>query len=274
MRKITYLLQVVYSDILNCYILHELATSVHEQLALNKWLDPSNTPSVRTATLEDIQNAARKDRERAELRECVPVGSIEFVEAVLQAAHGIRGIKPINIPSTLRTEEYTARRLAYASGKEALVQLCDEWDVDSLFIKSNTKLKADYTGIYSKKRLPDISDIMFCSEVIPIDKLSSEWRVFVLNGVLQDIRCYTGEPFVVPDKDIVTSMIASIGASLPSYTLDLAVTGEGRTVVIEVHNFISCGLYGATPPLKMYVSAYMDELKRGRTTTCFLNSGV
>ena len=40
-------------------------------------------------------------------------------------------------------------------------------------------------------------------------------------------------------------MVKVYDAAAPvAYTLDVAVTPEGKTVVIECHRFFSCGLYG------------------------------
>ena len=90
----------------------------------------------------------------------------------------------------------------------------------------------------------------------------SEWRCFVFGGMLRDLRYYCGNKWVVPDKDTINSMVNAVGTTMRAYTLDVGVLESGETAVVEVHNFISCGLYGATVPLLMYTAAYDEEIAR------------
>lgn len=53
----------------------------------------------------------------------------------------------------------------------------------------------------------------------------------------------------------------TIDKNLSAYTLDVALTSDDQTVPIEVHNFISCGLYGAELHVAMYTRAYREELR-------------
>ena len=58
--------------------------------------------------------------------------------------------------------------------------------------------------------------------------------------------------------------ISKIGKSLTAYTLDVGILPNGRTAVIEVHNFVSCGLYGFDHPVltAMIANGYKTELLR------------
>ena len=73
--------------------------------------------------------------------------------------------------------------------------------------------------------------------------IKSEWRGFVHNKKLVGLNNYLGDFTVFPDVSIINKMIAEYKNSPPSYTIDVAVCEHG-TVLLEVHNFVSCGLYG------------------------------
>ena len=51
--------------------------------------------------------------------------------------------------------------------------------------------------------------------------------------------------------------------SLSSCTVDVAVLANGQTVLIEVHPFISCGLYGFEGPdlLRMVSAAWNHQIQ-------------
>lgn len=156
--------------------------------------------------------------------ECVPVGSVEFVSNYMQVYHYLE-VKPINIPSELFR---FANRLVF-NGTEK--------DVNSdVFIKSMDKIKS-IVGIHESapKGNYQISDI--------IDNIISEWRVFVFHKEIVGLKNYSGEFDVFPDMDTIRAMVDSYVSSPIAYTLDVAIINEG-TVVIEVHDFFSCGLYG------------------------------
>lgn len=83
---------------------------------------------------------------------------------------------------------------------------------------------------------------VLCSESI---EFSSEWRVFVRYGKIADVRCYLGEPHPFPDVDAVNGAVESYSQSPAAYTLDLGVTSDGRTLLVEVNDGYSVGCYGA-----------------------------
>lgn len=83
-----------------------------------------------------------------------------------------------------------------------------------------------------------------CQVSTPIDNIISEWRVFVFNDAIVDAKNYRGDFFVCPDEETVSNMVKAYKNSPRAYTLDVAVTNEGKTVVIECHRFFSCGTYG------------------------------
>lgn len=208
----------------------------------------------------------------------VPVGSIEFAERLLQKTTiGFHNIHPLLVPHQL--DAYKHRRTTVCSSKEEIHNLFSEWKQDKLFIKSADVLKCNYTDTYTEEQIDFLpkSEKYFVSE--PVNILS-EWRVFVLNGEILDIRNYDGDFWLLPDKKEVDEMVSEysyVGGPLnkisvnrgnpPAYTLDVAVIekdGENKTIVIEVHNFVSCGLYGFNHPRLLYMLKQGWEWERKR----------
>lgn len=222
------------------------------------WLHPNNAKQCMLSSLSNLSSISPQI-----LSTCIPIGSIEFVEEVLHLAHNIPQLTPIGIPNELLAyPEWLGRKIVFAGSIQESPRIFADLNAERLFVKSTCRVKTDYTDVYQRSDpLPQTSDSVMFSEEIPIE---SEWRVFVFRERLTDIRCYSGNPWLLPDKSTVMSMIDAIGQKYPAYTLDVAVISKEtgfQTVVIEVHNFISCGLYGAAPPLGMYVSAYHFEVQ-------------
>lgn len=217
------------------------------------WLHPDNKHICMAASLSRLSSMSLQT-----LKSCVPIGSIEFVEQVTQLAHGIPQFYPLLIPQALTVRpEWMKRRVAVEDGIWKAQEVFERFETDRLFIKSASRLKTDFTDVYRKSDiLPQTEDAIFFSECVNFD---SEWRVFVFRSKAIDLRNYAGNPWNIPDKETVLSMVSAIGLNLPAYTLDVGVM-DGKTVVVEVHNFISCGLYGARPPLSMFVSGYRHAL--------------
>ena len=177
----------------------------------------------------------------------VPVGSIEFVEAYLRKMYGIEKMVPLLVPIQLDIPEYLGRKDALVCSKSELRDKASEWGAEEVFLKSASQLKCDYTGVYDirKDTLPSDKE-MYISEVLNI---FSEWRVFVSNERIVGVKHYLGDPWAMPDKSVVYQMVREYTDCPAAYTLDVAVaadlySGKPSTVVIEVHPFVSCGLYG------------------------------
>ena len=80
------------------------------------------------------------------------------------------------------------------------------------------------------------------------------------HGKVLDIKNYSGNPWVLPDRSLVEDMAKTAGDLLKACTVDVMVTDDGETALVEVHNFISCGSYGAELPLSMYKQAFLQEV--------------
>lgn len=216
------------------------------------------------------------------LDECIPVGSIAFVEEVLRhikREHEVPDkyskewldfpayhITPINVPGALRADRFLNRKAMVVSA-ENLANAFGWLETDELFIKSDTHLKAPYIGIYKQGwALPVQEDKRFFVSTV-VKNIRSEWRCFVRNGRVVDIRRYMGDPWSeMPNKSWLMDAIKTYEESNApvAYTMDVGVTDEGVPFLIEVHNFVSCGLYGCENPeiLGMLREGFRWELAR------------
>lgn len=166
----------------------------------------------------------------------IPVGSINFCLSYLNKYHS-KKVYPINIPECLLNFEFTKRQVFYGS----------EMDVSgNQFVKSKDVFKGFRDIIVS---MPPPPGNYLISEVVDF---FSEWRAFVFNGTLLDVRQYSGELGIYPDLKIINKMIQTYqnNNAPKAYTLDVGITKKG-TSLIEVHDFFSVGLYGFDFPEKL-----------------------
>ena len=190
----------------------------------------------------------------------IPVGGLNFVSAYLG-----KHIKPIDISGVDR--KFTGREIQILSYDEMSAYLDRN---GPRFIKSATKCKEFPAGKYDKNSIESIeksinylhkSHKFMVSELI---HLLAEWRLFIHKGKILDCKLYMGSWESRFDDAFVKEMVASIPKSIipyTSYTVDIGLTDANSIVLIEAHNFISCGLYGFEHPnlYKMVKTAYLEE---------------
>lgn len=155
----------------------------------------------------------------------IPIGSVEFVSKYITDYYGITP-KPKNIPFELIGKNWTGRTVVNGTEKDI---------IGEKFVKSNDMIKS-FTEIC--KTAPEgnyqISDLI---------DIESEWRAFVYEGKLVGLQNYSGEFDIFPNVDKVKAMINAYKTQPIAFTLDVAISNND-TVIIEVHDFFSCGLYG------------------------------
>ena len=125
--------------------LNEFANAGFEAILFQLWKDPNYYPKVTATTLEGLE---RLDCTKWQC--CIPIGTIEFAEKVMQKVYHVPRIEPVNIPLALQQKRFFKRNVAFASGADAVRMLFDDWGVDELFVKSAYRAKADFTGVYKK----------------------------------------------------------------------------------------------------------------------------
>lgn len=155
----------------------------------------------------------------------IPIGSVEFVSKYITDYYGLMP-KPKNIPIELIGKNWTGRNVINGTEKDI---------IGEKFVKSNDRIKS-FTEIC--KTAPEgnyqISDLI---------DIESEWRAFVFNGKLVGLKNYSGEFDIFPNVDKIKAMINAYKTQPIAFTLDVAISNND-TVIIEVHDFFSCGLYG------------------------------
>ena len=172
---------------------------------------------------------------------CVPVGSVEFVLEYLKINYDLEP-KPVNIPLSLYKEKFLKRKVLIGFDTFLQSEGVDEVLTDGeVFVKSLNKIKVDgYPKIVTKEETLD-RDLYLYSELIEIE---SEYRCFVFNGELLGINNYSGDFTTFPNVDTIKEMIEAYDDQPIAFILDVGVLESGETVVIEAHDFFSCGLYG------------------------------
>lgn len=199
----------------------------------------------------------------------IPVGSVQFVQHFCNDVFGLDGpmVKALNIPRELRCLLYM-RRLVWDSQTAKDLKSLHKQYGDLLVKPGKTPKLFEMTRYTGKETFPE-GEPLFVSQSFS-HKIVGEWRVFCLNGKIMSIHPYGPmDSWLMPDKDIVQEMAQCVNRySCPSFAMDVAVLGncppdEPRTAVIEVHPFISCGLYGFEGPdvLKMAIAAWRHFVK-------------
>ena len=96
---------------------------------------------------------------------------------------------------------------------------------------------------------------VFFSEPV---RFVSEYRCFVLEGEILDVRRYKGDWSKAPARDVVE---AAVRAYRPyrAYCIDFGVLDDGRTVVVEVNDSFAMGCYGLHPPAYARMIEYRWE---------------
>lgn len=184
--------------------------------------------------------------------DCIPIGSVEFVLGWFKAM-GVDNVKPLNIPRDLW--EYCHHFVT--------IDYCSEVN-GHFMLKDTNKIKADCNGESYFHGDGGKDKKYFLSEWV--EHVKSEWRAFAFCGKVRDIRCYSGDPWTLPEKEYVENIakVYSDVSNKHAFTIDVMVTEDGKTDLIELHDFFSCGLYGfedfSVLPL-MWSAAIADILK-------------
>lgn len=100
------------------------------------------------------------------------------------------------------------------------------------------------------------------SEVV---EFVAEFRAFVLEDRLLDVRRYRGDWSRAPDRETVSRAVMAYGSSPVAYSLDWGVTADGRTLLVEANDSFALGAYGLDSVLyARMISARWEELTRRR----------
>lgn len=172
----------------------------------------------------------------------IPIGTLEFVRTWLKKYKDIEEMKPIEVPEILREEKYLGRSYDIVSFEDLELK-------GYKFIKDIDKLKQfSFTGDLGNLDKNDksifVSQNYLISNVVDI---MSEYRVFVSDMSIKAIQFYDGDCTVFPNVSLLREMVGKyylVQDRPKSYTMDIAVLKNGRTIILEVHPVVSVGTYG------------------------------
>lgn len=88
--------------------------------------------------------------------------------------------------------------------------------------------------------IPDTAEVWVCE---PID-IASEFRVYVHEGEILGVKHYWGDWQTVPDSQFINNAIKAYEGAPIAYGIDIGVTRDGRSFVIEVNDGCNLGNYG------------------------------
>lgn len=168
------------------------------------------------------------------------IGSVEVTEKFIKHLN-VDVPKYLGYPDELR--KYLGRNIS-------VCKLSDLGNNFPFFIKPYNDVKKFTGGVMEKqsyidniKHFDKISDdyLVYKSEVIEI---VSEYRVFCSLGNIYDARFYQGDFKKIVDFEVVNDIIRDFKNPPSSYTLDVGLTSDGKTILIEVNDMWAIGSYG------------------------------
>lgn len=185
-------------------------------------------------------------------KKSIPIGSINFVSTWLKVFYNIDKENPIEIPPILRTDEFLKRKYSIVTADKLP-------RTGRYFIKDVSKLKEfTYSGdleyflfdemfepaksLYDNSLRINPGHLFQVSEIVNI---LSEYRVYIIDGKIENIANYNGDVTLFPDVELIKKAndLYSTQPDYPkSYSMDLMITPRG-TAITEIHNYTSLGHY-------------------------------
>lgn len=183
------------------------------------------------------------------IRMTIPVGEIDFVRRHLKKENAVDAdMTPLEIPACLR--RFTGREYFITEGR--VIRDTGYADASKWFIKDASELKSWNSLLYDG----DVSRMIDPDRLYAVSRkvnIASEYRCFVYGDEIQAVQRYAGDPLTFPNGNVIREMAECISLyeRPEAYALDVAVTktpyGTLQTVPLEMHPFVSCGLYGFMP---------------------------
>lgn len=185
-------------------------------------------------------------------KKSIPIGSINFVSTWLKVFYNIDKENPIEIPPVLRTDEFLKRKYSIVTADKLP-------RTGRYFIKDVSKLKEfTYSGdleyfLFDEMFEPAKSPYDYSLRINPdhlfqvseIVNILSEYRVYIIDGKIENIANYNGNVTLFPDVELIKKAndLYSTQPDYPkSYSMDLMITPRG-TAITEIHNYTSLGHY-------------------------------
>jgi len=107
--------------------------------------------------------------------------------------------------------------------------------------KAATGLVIETIADLENYEIKDSEAEVYCSEVV---NFVSEWRCFLLYRQIVGIKYYYGDPDIDVDTDVILAAVKQYSNIPAGCALDFGVTDDGRTLLIEMNDGYSLGVYG------------------------------
>ena len=201
---------------------------------------------------EDIQEVPAFDLTKVRPGDCtIIIGYIEDTQKYFKRL-GVKIPDPIHIPEILLPycqREVKHTTLGEAKKERKLPLFLKSYDL-KLFPSGVISSKSSYDLLFPH---PDDTKII-TSEVLDI---VSEYRIFVNKGRILGMKHYNGDFMVFPDTKIIDNILKDYINAPVSHSIDVGVTSDGKTVLIECQDAWSIGSYGLEP--KEYTRFLIDR---------------
>ena len=180
------------------------------------------------------------------LKQHLFVGSVEFMSMVFKMID-----KNPRIPRNSNREEIIMGL------KEArdLVEAGKSWFIKPVQNKLFTGMVFDKMTISSLKDLSENTNVILAYPFK--SKILSEWRCYVHYNQIIDIRNYSGNIWIMPNKDYAESVIKSNRDFPDAYVMDIGILETNENVVIEFNDMWAIGSYGV--PNDLYLRLLSDR---------------
>jgi hypothetical protein len=85
------------------------------------------------------------------------------------------------------------------------------------------------------------TELYYTEDILDIQ---SEYRVYIQDKEILGIKHYKGNPYISPKEKTIKEMISKYTSQPNTYTLDVGVTKDRKTILIEANQGYSVGNYG------------------------------
>lgn len=191
----------------------------------------------------------------------IPVSSFESFEDLdirkSTVVHGYTGIvlkalSKLNVsPSLIDSappkdlESFYGRKL-WKTNMKSIREMIDCGNF--CFIKPLNNIKT-FTGHVTSCSLGTLSQIAHLDddfEILASETVDfvSEYRLFIHNGLIRGCRHYCGDFTKFINFDVVFDILKCFKNQPKAFSLDMGVTSDNRTLIVEINDFFSLGAYG------------------------------
>lgn len=193
------------------------------------------------------------------INEDIFIGSVDATEQFF-AECDVETPKYIGYPESLISNPSIMRR----GVSKVMVKDLSQYDYP-YFVKPSTQVKL-FTGDVIEndsqmKIFRDYYDVVDETELYKCDVVDflSEYRCFVHRGVLKGLEHYRGDFKLFPSIPTIEYMISEFTDAPVAYSLDVGLTPDGETLLVEVNDMWALGSYGFDA--EIYTKMVIDRFK-------------